>query len=50
MNRAIKIAQFPLRAPRQLTLMWWPVHLVADVIACYHDTFFAVLDGREVTR
>lgn len=46
MNRAQKIAAFPLRAPRQLTLAWWPWHAVAAAVDGYHAAFFAVLDRR----
>lgn len=34
---------FPLRAPRALTLAWWPVHVAAVAVDAYHEAFFAVL-------
>ncbi|WP_281983148.1 hypothetical protein [Azonexus hydrophilus] len=34
---------FPLRAPRAITLAWWPVHVFAATVNAYHATFFAVL-------
>lgn len=46
MTPAMKRALFPLRAPRQLTLAWWPVHAFAAAVAGYHDALFAVLTPR----
>lgn len=37
---------FPLRAPRLLTLAWWPLHVAAAAVDGYHDAFFAVLTPR----
>lgn len=37
---ATKRAQFPLRAPRTLTLAWWPVHAYAAAVDGYHQAFF----------
>jgi hypothetical protein len=34
---------FPLRAPRALTLAWWPVHVISVAVDAYHEAFFAVL-------
>lgn len=41
MTPAQKRALFPLRAPRNLTLAWWPVHVLAAAIDGYHEAFFA---------
>lgn len=42
----MKRLAFPLRAPRQMTLAWWPWHAVAAAVDGYHAAFFAVLDRR----
>lgn len=43
MDKTLKRALFPLRAPRTLTLAWWPVHTLAAAVAGYHEAFFMVL-------
>lgn len=43
MNAEIKRAFFPLRAPRTLTLAWWPLHVMAVAVDGYYEAFFAVL-------
>lgn len=43
MTPAQKRLAFPLRAPRTMTLAWWPVHVFAAVVDSYYETFFAVL-------
>lgn len=42
-NLAAKRAAFPLRAPRNLTLAWWPVHIFAAAVDGYFEAFFAVM-------
>lgn len=37
---------FPLRAPRAITLAWWPVHALAAAVDGYYEAFFACLDWR----
>ncbi len=37
---------FPLRAPRALTLAWWPVHVYSVAVDAFFAAFFAVLDGK----
>jgi len=37
---------FPPRAPRQLTLAWWPEHVFAAPIDGYHWAFFASLNPQ----
>lgn len=37
---------FPLRAPRTLTLAWWPVHVFAAAVDGYIEAFFACLTPR----
>lgn len=36
----------PLRAPRTLTLAWWPLHAFAAAVDGYHQAFFAVIAPR----
>lgn len=43
MDQALKRSLFPLRAPRALTLAWWPAHVFAASVEAYHTTFFAVI-------
>lgn len=35
-----------LRAPRTLTLAWWPVHVFAAAVDGYIEAFFAALTPR----
>lgn len=44
MTSATKRLAFPLRAPRQLTLAWWPLHAFAAAVDAYHWAFFACLN------
>lgn len=46
MTPKMKRLAFPLRAPRALTLCWWPWFVAAAAVDGYHKAFFAVLDGR----
>jgi hypothetical protein len=46
MTPELKRLAFPLRAPRNLTLAWWPVHVFAAAIDGYHEAFLAVLRPR----
>lgn len=46
MTPEIKRLLYPLRAPRTLTLAWWPVHAWAAAVAGYHEALFAVLSPR----
>lgn len=43
MTPAQKRLAFPLRAPRNLTLAWWPVHVFAAAVDGYFEAFFAVM-------
>lgn len=43
MTPAAKRLAFPLRAPRQLTLAWWPLHAFAAAVDAYHWAFFACM-------
>lgn len=45
MHTQLKRLAFPLRAPRQLTLAWWPWHAFAAAVDGYHKAFFAVHNG-----
>lgn len=46
MTPYMKRLAFPLRAPRQMTLAWWPWHAVAAAVDGYHAAFFAVIERR----
>jgi len=46
LNLAAKRAAFPLRAPRNLTLAWWPVHVFAAAVDGYFEAFFMALTPR----
>ncbi|MFZ2269070.1 MAG: hypothetical protein WAV95_15955 [Azonexus sp.] len=37
---------FPRRAPRQITLAWWPVHVFSAAVEGYHWAFFACLQPK----
>jgi len=41
MTPYLKRLAFPLIAPRQLTLAWFPLHVFAAAVAGYHQAFFA---------
>lgn len=41
MTPAQKRAVFPLRAPRAITLAWWPVTVLAAAVDGYYQAFFA---------
>ena len=43
MTPQMKRLLFPLRAPRLLTLAWWPVHLLNATVDGYFEAFFAAL-------
>lgn len=46
MTPAQKRRLFPLRAPRTITLAWWPVHVFAAAVDGYIEAFFACLTPR----
>lgn len=44
LSQAAKRAAFPLRAPRRLTLSWWPVHVFTSAVDGYYEAFFMSLE------
>lgn len=47
MTPAMKRMIFPLRAPRAITLAYWPLTMMAAAVDGYHTAFFAVLRGEQ---
>lgn len=41
MTPAQKRALFPLRAPRAISLAWWPVTVLTAAVDGYFEAFFA---------
>ena len=41
---------FPLRAPRTLSLCWWPVTVVTAAVDGYFEAFFRVLTPPSAAR
>lgn len=41
---------FPLRAPRTLSLCWWPVTVVSAAVDGYFEAFFRVLTPPAACR
>lgn len=46
MTPQMKRLAFPLRAPRTLTLAWWPLHAFAAAVDGYHEAFFMVMEPQ----
>lgn len=45
-----KRALFPLRAPRTLTLAWWPVTVLTAAVDGYFEAFFACFSYEDLDQ
>lgn len=50
MTPEMKRALFPLRAPRALTLAWWPVTVLCAAVDGYFEAFFACFSYEDLDQ
>lgn len=50
MTPAQKRALFPLRAPRSISLLWWPVTMACAAVDGYFEAFFACFSHEDLDQ
>lgn len=50
MTPAQKRAMFPLRAPRAISLAWWPVTVLCAAVDGYFEAFFKCFSYEDLDK